>query len=94
MTSRSLFVCRIGIANGSSLKPLMILPTMYAPLLRKKSEDSTWIWKLARSFTWFMRALMASTTSVASRSRSSKGFCRRKLSTMRTTSSCSVSREG
>jgi hypothetical protein len=44
--------CRIGSENGISLKPLMILPTTYAPLLRKNSPDSTCSWKLARSLTW------------------------------------------
>ncbi|MCY1533576.1 hypothetical protein D9M68_689130 [compost metagenome] len=76
----------MGRANGTSWQPLMILPTTYAPLLRKNRPESTWNWKLARSFTWSKCGFMASSTRWASRSRSSKGTRRLKSAIMRSTS--------
>ena len=43
---------RIGTANGSTRSALMMRPTMYALLLRKNSDDSTWIWKFGASSKW------------------------------------------
>ncbi|NKA91088.1 hypothetical protein GO305_04715 [Ralstonia solanacearum] len=35
----------IGTASGYVLSPLITRPMMYAAVLRKNSDDSTWIWK-------------------------------------------------
>ena len=84
----------MGSANGVSLKPLTTLPTMYAPLLRKNSEDSTCTWKLVRQRKAPSCSPTAFSTRSMSRPRSSNSSASWKFQTMRMKVSRSVSCEG
>ena len=71
--SRPGCVWRTGTANGTTLSPLMMRPTIYAALLRKNSDDSTWIWKFGAALKSPETSAIDCITHCTSRSRSSKG---------------------
>lgn len=67
---------------------------MYAVLLRKNSDDSTWIWKFAASLNVPNSSWIARITHAVSRARSSNGGLSWKFVTMRSSVTASPSVPG